>query len=449
METKTITESQEIIQNNQDYTLFSWSKQKGTNPIAVKYGEGVYLYDYDGKRYIDFSSGLMNVNIGHGNQRVTEAVIKQMQEVSYVTPSCVTKVRGELGKKLAEICPGDLNKAFFTLCGATSIENGIKLARLYTGRHKILTRYQSYHGASYGAMSASGDPRRLPMDAQQSPNFVHFDLPYLYRWEFGEENLLKESVASLERIIAYEGPGNIAAILLEGESGSSGCLKYPEGYLKRIREICTRHGILLIMDEVMSGFGRTGKWFGFENHGIIPDMIAMAKGLTSGYLPFGCLMVSDKIASKYDDSVLPLGLTYSAHPVSCAAALEMLNIYEDENLIANSAAMGKYIDGQLAALQQKHQSIGDWRNTGLLGCIELVKNRTTKEPMAPFNAKPDEMTVMNKVAAKIRELGMYTFVRWNYIFIAPPLCVTKEQVDEGIAIISEAVMIADKEIARG
>jgi len=444
MNTKTISEAQEIIQNNLDYTLFSWSKQKGIAPIAVKHAEGVYLYDYDGKRYIDFSSGLMNVNIGHGDQRITDAVVKQMQEVAYVTPSCVTKVRGELGKKLAEICPGDLNKAFFTLCGATSIENGLKLARLYTGRHKILTRYQSYHGASYGAMSAGGDPRKLPMDAQQSPNFVHFDLPYLYRWEYGEENLLKESVASLERVIAYEGPANIAAILLEGESGSSGCLKYPVGYLKAVREICNKHSILLIMDEVMSGFGRTGKWFGFENHGIVPDMIAMAKGLTCGYLPFGCLMVRDKIAAKYDDAVLSRGLTYSAHPVSCAAALETLKIYEDDGLIDNCAAMGQYVNEQVELLKQKHPSIGDFRNTGLLGCIELVKNRATKEPMAPFNAKPDEMAVMNKVAAKIKDLGMYTFVRWSYIFIAPPLCVTKEQIDEGLAIISEAIKIADQ-----
>jgi taurine--2-oxoglutarate transaminase len=364
--------------------------------------------------------------------------------VTYVTPSCVTKVRGDLGKKLAEICPGDLNKAFFTLCGATSIENAIKLARLYTSRHKILTRYQSYHGASYGAISASGDPRRLPADAQQAPNFVHFDLPYLYRWEYGEENLLKETVASLERLIAYEGPNNIAAILLEGESGSSGCLKYPVGYLKIVRELCNKHGILLIMDEVMSGFGRTGKWFGFQHHDIVPDMICMAKGLTSGYLPLGCLMVSDKIAAKYDDAVLPLGLTYSAHPVSCAAALEMLKIYEDDNLIENADAMGKYMEAQVEKLRQKHKSIGDFRNTGLLGCIELVKDRKTKEPMAPFNAKPDEMTVMNKVAAKIKGLGMYTFVRWSYIFVAPPLIVTKEQIDEGLAIISEAIAIADE-----
>jgi taurine---2-oxoglutarate transaminase len=443
-ETKTLSESKEIIDLNQDYTLFSWSKQKGTNPIAVKYGEGVYLYDYDGKRYIDFSSGLMNVNIGHGNQRVTEAVVRQMQEVSYVTPSCVTKVRGELGKKLAEICPGDLNKAFFTLCGASSIENAIKLARLYTGRHKILTRYQSYHGASSAAISASGDPRRIPVDAQQAPNFVHFDLPYSYRWAYGEESLLKESVAQLERIIAYESPNNIAAILLEGQSGSSGCFLYPPGYLKKVREICDKHGILLIMDEVMSGFGRTGKWFGFEHHNIIPDMIAMAKGLTSGYLPFGCLMVTDRIAAKYDDVALPLGLTYSAHPVCCAAALEMLKIYEDENLIENAVAMGKYMDEQIEVLKKKHRSIGDWRNQGLLGCLELVKNRETKEPMAPFNAKPDEMPVMNKVAAKLKELGMYTFVRWSFIFIAPPLCINKEQIDEGLAMISEALSIADQ-----
>ncbi len=301
------SETQEIINENLDYTLFSWSKQKGINPIAVEHAEGVYLYDYNGKKYIDFSSGLMNVNIGHGNQRITMAVTNQMQQVSYVTPSSVTKVRGELGKKLAEICPGDLNKAFFTLSGADSIENAIKLARIYTGRYKILSRYKSYHGSTNVAMTASGDPRKLPVDSQQATNFVHFDLPYLYRWEYGEENLLKESVSQLERIIAYEGPNNIAAILLEGESGSSGCMKYPKGYLKKVREICNRTGIILIIDEVMSGFGRTGKWFGFQNHDIVPDMIAMAKGLTSGYLPFGCLMVSEKIASKFDDIMLPLG----------------------------------------------------------------------------------------------------------------------------------------------
>lgn len=444
LDTATLSETQDVLQDNFDYTVFAWSKQKNISPIAVKYAKGVYLYDYDDKRYVDFSSGLMNVNIGHGNQRITEAVVRQMQEVSYVTPYCVTKVRGELGKKLAEICPGDLNKAFFTLCGATSNEAAIKLARLYTGRHKILSRYQSYHGATYGTLSVGGDPRKLPDDSQQAPNFVHIDIPYKYRWNHDEESMLTDSVEHLERVIAYEGPGNIAAIMLEGESGTSGCLQYPIGYLAAVREICDKYGILLIIDEVMSGFGRTGKWFGFENHGIVPDMATMAKGITSGYIPFGCLMVTDKIAARYNDTVLATGMTYAAHPVGCAAALETLKIYEDEHLIENTVEMGKYMDAQAALLMQKHPCIGDFRNTGLLGCFELVKNRTTKEPMAPFNAKPEEMAVMAKVAAKIKELGMYTFVRWSYVFVAPPLCVTKAQIDEGLAIISEALSIADE-----
>lgn len=439
-----LDEREEILQNNMDHTLFSWSKQKGLDPIVVERGEGVYLYDANGKRYLDFSSGLMNVNIGHGNQRVTKAVIAQMQKVSYVTPGCVTKARGELGRKLAEICPGELNKAFFTLCGATSIENAIKLARLYTGRTKILTRYRSYHGSTYGAVSAGGDPRKLQVDVNQAPNFVHFEIPYAYRSPYGDaENTLKESVAHLERVIAYEGPSNIAAILMEGESGSSGCLKLPEGYWQKLREICTRHGILLIADEVMSGFGRTGKWFGVDNYGVAPDMMVMAKGLTSGYLPLGALMVSDKIASAFDDKPLMLGLTYSAHPVACAAALEVLKIYEDEKLIDHAAEMGRYIDEKVAALKKDHRCIGDFRNTGLLGCLELVRDRKTKEPMAPFNASPADMTVMNKIGAKLKELGLYTQVRWSYIFIAPPLCVTKAEIDEGLAIISQALEIGD------
>ncbi len=446
MTTKTISEATEIIQNNLDYTLFSWSKQKGLNPIAVKSGEGVYLYDYDGNKILDFSSGLMNVNIGHGNQRVTKAVTDQMMEVSYVTPSCVTKVRGELGKKISEITTGDLNKTLFTVCGATAIENAIKLARLYTGRHKIITRYRAFHGASYGAMTAGGDPRKLAADSQQAPNFIHVEDPFCYRCPFGQTfgACQYECVSHIQRVIEFEGPQNIAAILMEGESGSSGCIKYPPDYWRQLRALCDKHGILLIADEVMSGFGRTGKWFGVDNHGVVPDMIATAKGLTAGYLPLGALIISDKIAAQYDDNVLWLGLTYSAHPVCCAAGLEVLKIYEDEGLLENAAAMGKYMDERVEELKNKHPSIGDFRNTGLLGCIELVKNRDTKEPMAPFNAKPDEMVIMNKVAAKLKELGLYTFVRWNYIFVAPPLIITKEQIDEGLDIISQAIAIADE-----
>src|SRR6478609_5527544 len=349
----------QIIQDNLDYTLFSWSKQKGIAPIAVKYAEGVYLYDYDDKKYIDFSSGLMNVNIGHGNQRITEAVVKQMQQVSYVTPSCVTKVRGELGKKLASVCPPGLTKTLFTVCGASAIENAIKLARLYTGRHKIIARYRAFHGASYGAMTAGGDPRKLAADAQQVPNVIHVEDPYCYRCPWGQE---KESCTQLcvdhvERVIEFEGPENVAAIIMEGESGTSGCIKYPPGYLKKIRSLCDKYGILLIADEVMSGFGRTGEWFGVNYHGIVPDMIATAKGITAGYVPLGALIVSDAIAKHYDEHVLWLGLTYSAHPVSCAAGVEVLKIYEDENMFANAKIMGKYIDEQVELLKEKHQCI--------------------------------------------------------------------------------------------
>lgn len=439
-------EKEEILENNMKHTLFSWSKQKGINPISVERAEGIYLYDYDGKQIIDFSSGLMNVNIGHGNQRVTEAVVRQMQQVSYVTPNCITQVRGELGKKLAQICPGDLNKAFFTVCGATAIENAIKLARVYTGRHKILTRYRAYHGSSYGAISAGGDPRKIAVDGQQAPNFVHVEIPYAYRCPMHQEGECQEECYEhLERVIAYEGPGNIAAILMEGESGSSGCLKYPKGYWAKLRKICDEHGILLIADEVMSGFGRTGKWFGVDHYGVVPDLMVLAKGLTAGYLPLGALMVSDNIAARFDDVPLMLGLTYSAHATACAAGLEVIKIYEDDNLLENARLMGKYLEKRVEEMKKKHPSIGDFRNTGLLGCLELVKSRSTKQAFAPYNAKPSEMAVMNKVAAKLKELGLYTFVRWSYIFIAPPLCINQGQMDEGLAIISEALKIADAE----
>jgi taurine---2-oxoglutarate transaminase len=441
-----ISNAQEIIQDNLDYTLFSWSQQTGLHPIAVKRASGVYLYDYDGKRYIDFSSGLINVNIGHGNQRVTEAVVKQMQSFSYATPGCATWARGELGKKLAAITPGNLQKTLFTVCGASAIENAIKLARLYTGRHKIITRYRAFHGASYAAMTAGGDPRKLPHDAQQAPNFVHVEDPYCYRCPWGKEiqSCNRECVSHIERVIGFEGPENIAAILMEGESGSSGCIKYPPDYLQKVRALCDKYGILLIADEVMSGFGRTGHWFACEGHGVVPDMIATAKGITAGYLPLGALIVSDTIARYFDERTLWLGLTYSAHPVACAAAVEVLQIYEDEHLLDNAAAMGVYIEQQVEAMKAHHPCIGDFRNTGLLGCIELVKNRTTKEPMAPYNATAAEMAVMNKVAARLKQLGMYAFVRWNYVFIAPPLTITQVEADEGLAMIDDALSIADE-----
>ena len=439
-------DNNQIIKNNLDYTLFSWAKQGGLNPINASHAKGCYIYDREGKKYLDFSSQLMNVNIGHGDQRITDAVTKQMEEVSYVFPGMATDVRGKLGKKIAEITPGNLTKSFFTLGGAEAIENAIKLARIYTGRHKIITHYRSYHGATYGAISAGGDPRKFPVDDQAMPNVIHVENPYAYRCPWNSttvEQCGELALAHLERVIKFENPQSIAAILFEGESGSSGCIKYPPMYLKHVREICDKYGILLIDDEVMSGFGRTGKMFGIDHHGVTPDIMCLAKGLTSGYLPLGATVVTDKIANYFNDIPMTIGLTYSAHPVLCAAALENLRIIEDENLVEQASETGKYLEAEVEKLKSKHPSIGDFRNTGLLGCIELVKNRDTKEPITPWNAGANEMEVTNKMAAKIRELGMFTFVRWNWIFIAPPLNVSKEEIDEGLEIISQAIAIAD------
>ena len=443
-----MSNTEEIVKNSQEHTLTSWSKQRGSTPMVVEKAEGVYFWTSEGKKMLDFSSQLISVNIGHGHPDVAAAVAEQMKQVSYVYPGMVTKARADLGKKLAEIAPGDLNRVFFTLGGAEAVENAIKLARIFTGRHKILSLYQSYHGATYVSASAGGDPRKFAIDSQQAPNMVHVENPFFYRCPWGsktEQECEDFAIAHLERIVQYENPSAIAAIILEGESGSSGCIKYPKNYWKRVKEIADRYGILMIDDEVMSGFGRTGKWFAVEHHGVVPDIMCMAKGLTSSYLPLGGIMVSERIAKYFDDKVMALGLTYSAHPVSCAAANAVLAVYEKENLIENAAKMGKYIEAEVEKLKAKHISIGDFRNTGLLGCIELVKNRETKEPMARWNAPPNEMEVMNKVMAKISELGMYTMGRWGMIFIAPPLCITKEQVDEGLAIISKALVIADAE----
>jgi taurine--2-oxoglutarate transaminase len=437
----------QIVKNNLDYTLFSWGKQGGLNPINAHYAKGSYVYDRDGKKYLDFSSQLMNVNIGHGNQRITNAVTKQMEELSYVFPGMATDVRGKLGKKLAELTPGNLTKSFFTLGGAEAIENAIKLARIYTGRHKIITHYRSYHGATYGAISAGGDPRKFAVDSQAVNNIIHVENPYAYRcpWNSSSVEQCGQLAAEhLERVIQFENPDAIAGILFEGESGSSGCIKYPPMYLKKVREICDKYGILLIDDEVMSGFGRTGKMFGIDHHDVTPDIMCLAKGLTSGYLPLGAMVVTDTIAKHFNDNPMVLGLTYSAHAVSCAAAIENIKIIEEEDLVDNAAQMGKYIESEVEKLKKIHPSIGDFRNTGLLGCIELVKNRETKEPTTPWNAKPQQMEATNRMAAKIRELGMFTFVRWNWIFIAPPLNVSKAEVDEGLNIISTAISIADE-----
>ncbi|MFT5300217.1 MAG: taurine--2-oxoglutarate transaminase [Mariniblastus sp.] len=438
---------QRIVDDCLAHSLFSWSPQAGLNPINVERAAGAYIYDRDGKRYLDFSSQLMNVNIGHGDDRIKAAVLAQMDKLSYVYPGMATEPRARLAKKLAEITPGTLNRTFFTLGGAEAVENAIKLARSVTGRPKIVSLYRSYHGATYAAMSAGGDPRRFGMDSQAVPNHVHVENPYFYRCPWNSstfEECGERAAAALERAIEFENPASVAAVLLEGENGSSGCIKYPPNYWKLVREICDRHGILLIDDEVMSGFGRTGKMFAVENHGVEPDMMCLAKGLTSGYLPLGGLVVSEAIAKRYDKQALPLGLTYSAHPVCCAAALATIEVYEQDGLVAKAAESGAYIESKAKSMMAEHPSIGDFRNTGLLGCFELVKNRNTKEPTTPWNAKPTEMEATHRMAAKIRELGMFTFVRWNWIFVAPPLNISQSEIDEGLEIISQAIAIADE-----
>ena len=389
----------------------------------------------------------MNVNIGQGREEITEAVTKQMESLSYVSPPFTTDSRGLLGEKLALITSDHLNKAFFTLGGAESNENAIILARLYSGKHKIISHYRSYHGATMGAVSAGGDPRKNEIDNQQAPNFIHVENPYYYRcpwYSSSFEECGDRAIKNLENTLLYEGSNNIAAILMEGESGTSGCIKYPPYYLKEVSALCKKHDILLIIDEVMSGFCRTGKWFGYEHHDIEPDIVSMAKGITSGFIPLGGIMVSDKIANSFADKILPLGLTYNSHAVACAAALTVLDICEKENLNSQAEHIGAYTDACMAKLIEKHPSIGDWRNTGMLGCLELVKNRETKEPLAPFNASPSEMHMMNKVVGKLRALGMFTYSKWNYIFVAPPLIAKKEEIDEGLDIISKALSVADE-----
>ena len=435
-----------IVKNNLDYTLFSWSKQGGLNPLNIEKAKGVYFWDRAGKRYLDFNSQLMNVNIGHGDQRIAEAVARQMKDLSYIYPGAITEVRGELGKKIAELTPGNLTKTFFTNSGAEAIENAIKIARMYSGRTKIIAQYRAYHGATYGAMSAAGDPRKHAIDTQQAPGFVQVENPYYYRCPWNSRSMEEcgeSALRNLEQVIRYENPSSVAAILMEGESGSSGCIKYPKNYWQGLRKIADKYGILLISDEVMSGFGRTGKWFGVDHHHVTPDIMALAKGLTSGYLPLGGTVVTDTIAESFNEKNLTIGLTYSAHAVACAAGLENLRIMQSENMVENAALKGLYLEKKMDGLISKHPSIGDFRNTGLLGCIELVKNRQTKERLVPWNAKGKEGAISAKIAGRLKELGMFTFVKWNYIFIAPPLNITEAQIDEGLDIISNALQIAD------
>lgn len=434
----------EIVRLNQEYTFFSWAAQGAVDPIPVVRAQGVYFWDANGKRYIDFSSQLMNVNIGHQHPKVVQAIKEQAEKLCYVYPGMATEPRGLLAEKLAQVTPGNLKKTFFCLGGAEANENAVKIARLYTGRYKIIARYRSYHGATYGAIALTGDPRRVPVEPAM-PGVVHVLDPYCYRCPFGwtRETCHRECITHVEEVIRLEGPETIAAVLFEGVTGSNGILVPPDDYWPRIREICNKYGILLISDEVMSGFGRTGKWFAVDHWDVVPDLITMAKGITSGYVPLGAVVVSEPIAQFFEDRTLWAGLTYSGHALACAAGLATLQVYEEDRLIENAAAMGKVLGQRLEDLKARHPSVGDVRYIGLFSVLEVVKDKATKEPMAPWNAKASEMGAMANVAAFLRANGLYTFVRWNWIFVVPPLCINEAQLDEGLAIVDQALQIAD------
>jgi len=434
----------EIIKLNRKYVFFPWSVQSQVVPIPAVRSEGVYFWDADGKRYLDFSSQLMNVNVGHGNQKIVHAIQEQVGKMAYVYPGIASEPKGRLGQLLAEITPGDLSKTLFTLGGAEANENAIKFAHLYTGRHKIIARYRSYHGATSGAMALSGDPRRLPVEPL-IPGVIHVMDPYCYRCPFGWtlDTCHRECIAHVEQVIRFEGPDSVAAIFLEGVTGTSGLIIPPDDYWPRMREMCDRYGILLVDDEVMSGFGRTGEWFAVDHWDVVPDMITMAKGITAAYVPLGAVTVSKTIADFFADKTLPMGLTYSGHPVSTAAAVATIEVYKEEKLVDNARAMGVVLKEGLEELKAKHPSVGDVRSIGLFAVIELVKDRATKEPLAPWNAKPHEMGVMAQVPGALRERGMYTFVKWNWIFVIPPLSINETELHDGLRILDEVLDITD------
>jgi taurine---2-oxoglutarate transaminase len=437
--TPTMT-GKEIVDLARKHTLYEWSAQSKVDPIPVAHAKGIYFYTPEGKRFIDFNSQLMSVNIGHGDERVINAIAEQAATLAYANPFMATEVRARLGAKLAEITPGDIDTFFFTNGGADANENAIKLARFFTGRHKILARYRSYHGATAGAMSLTGDPRRWAAEPG-IPGVVHVLDPY-HGIERGWESA-ESSLALVEETIQLEGPQTIAAFILEPVTGTNGVLIPPDGYLEGVRKLCDKYGILMIADEVMSGFGRTGEWFAVNHWNVVPDLLCMAKGLTSSYLPLGAVGMRHHIAQHFQDKVFYGGLTYNSHPMGCAAALATIRVYEEDGLIDHAKKLGVLLKELGAELQAKHASVGAARSIGLFGIVELVRSRKTRQPMAPFNGTSEEMVALGRF---FREQGLYTFVRWHTFFTNPPLCINEQQMRDAFAIIDRALEITDKAV---
>ena len=427
----------EMIALSKKHTLFEWAAQATVDPIPVARAQGIYFWTPEGKRFIDFNSQLMCVNIGHGDARVIRAIQEQAATLAYASPFMATEPRARLGVKLAEIAPGDIDVFFFTSGGSDANENAIKLARLATGRHKILARYRSYHGATAGSITLTGDPRRWAAEPGL-PGVVHVLDPY-HGIERGWDSA-EQALSMLEEVIQLEGPHTIAAFILEPVTGTNGVLVPPDGYLQGVRELCTRHGILMICDEVMSGFGRTGAWFAVNHWNVVPDLLTMAKGLTSAYVQLGAVGMRRAIADEFRDKAFQGGLTYNSHPLACAAAIATIQVYEEDRLIDNARRMGGVMKDLMAGLQARHPSVGAARSIGLFGIVELVRDRSTRRPMAPFNGSSDEMRAISRF---FRDEGLYTFVRWNTFFANPPLNITELELREAFGIIDRGLALID------
>lgn len=438
----------DILPLSMETNFWTWSAQSKVNPIPIKRAQGVYFWDVNGKRYLDFNSMVMCVNIGHGETRVIEAMTQQARDLPFAGPGMASRPRAELGQKLKEIVPAGLDHFFYTLGGADANENAIKIARAYTGRHKILARYRSYHGATAGAMAATGDPRRVAWEPNTMTGVVHFLDPYRYRStlhrtnpDISEADFARDYVNHLEEIIQYEGPNTIAAVLVESVTGTNGVIVPPDGYLQGVRALCDKYGIVMICDEVMSGFGRTGKWFAVDHWNVTPDLMTMAKGLTSGYAPLGAVAIRKEIAAAFDERAYVGGLTYNGHPISLAAAVATIQVMQEDRLVERAAETGKVMAEMLAELVERHPSVGEVRSIGMFGVVELVRDRKTRKPMAPFNGSSPEMAAF---ARYMHEHGVFMYTHWHTALVIPPLIATPEQLMEGFAVMEKALEITDQ-----